>query len=95
MKAAVFRVRASVSVDGHTKRKAIRTRFETVSWQHAAHAQERSYPIHAESFLRAAKSNKRKKGCISRLSDIEQTIIISFSILPGRKIFHLVLRLEV
>ena len=33
-----------------TKRIVIRPGVETVSWQHAAHAQQRSYSIHAESF---------------------------------------------
>ena len=84
-----------VITDGHTKRKAIRPRFETVSWQHAAHAQERSHSIHAESFSSMAKSGERKKYSVGRVSDIEQTIVTSYSILPGSKIFLLVLRLEV
>ena len=85
-----------VITDGHTKRRAIRPRFETVSQQHAAHAQERSHSIHADSFASTAKSNKRNKGSADgRVSDIEQTIVIWYSILPGSKIFPLVLRLEV
>ena len=46
----------------YTKRTAIRPGFETVSQQHAAHAQQRSYSGHAESFSNTPKSSKRKKG---------------------------------
>ena len=73
----------------------IPTRFETVSEQNDAYAQERSHSIDAESFSRAAKSNKRKKDSASRVTDIKQTVVIWYSILPGSKIFLLVLRLEV
>ena len=62
---------------------------------HAAHVQERSYSIDAESFSSTAKSSKRKKDSAGRVTDIEQTIFTSYSILPGSKIFLLVLRLEV
>ena len=36
--------------------------FETISQQHAVHAQQRSYSGHAESFSNTPKSSKRKKG---------------------------------
>ena len=45
----------------------IRLGFETVSWQHAAHIQKRSYSIHAEPFSRTPKSSKQKKGSASRV----------------------------
>ena len=54
----------------------IPTRFETVSEQNDAYAQERSHSIDAESFSRAAKSNKRKKDSASRVTDIKQTVVI-------------------
>ena len=44
------------------------------------------------SRVRENRASERKT--VSRVSDIEQTIVISFSILPGSKIFLLVLRLE-
>ena len=50
-----------------TKRIAIRPGFETVSSQHAAHAQQRSYSLHAESFSRTPKSGKQKKGAAGRV----------------------------
>ena len=46
----------------YTKLTAIRPGFETVSQQHAAHAQQRSYSGHAESFSNTPKSSKRKEG---------------------------------
>ena len=46
----------------------IRLGFETVSWQHAAHIQKRSYSIHAEPFSRTPKSSKQKKGSASRVT---------------------------
>ena len=45
----------------------IRLGFETVSWQHAAHIQKRSYSIHAEPFSRTPKSSKQKKSSASRV----------------------------
>ena len=48
----------------------IRLGFETVSWQHAAHIQKRSYSIHAEPFSRTPKSSKQKKGSASRVLKI-------------------------
>ena len=48
----------------YTKRTAIRPGFETVSQQHAAHAQQRSYSGHAESFSSTPKSSKQKKGSL-------------------------------
>ena len=52
----------------------IRLGFETVSWQHAAHIQKRSYSIHAEPFSRTPKSSKQKKGSASRV----RTCLFSF-----------------
>ena len=51
-----------------TKRMAIRPGFETISQQHATHAQQRSYSIHAESFSRTQKSSQRKKGSAGRVA---------------------------
>ena len=42
--------------------KALRPAFETISSQQAARAQQKSYSIHAESFLSTPKTTKRKKG---------------------------------
>ena len=61
-------VRASVywSTDGHnqahcSKRMIIRPGFDNLSWQQAAHAQQRSYSIHAESFSSSQnQANERK-----------------------------------
>ena len=50
-----------------TKRIAIRPGFETVSSQHAARAQQRSYLFHAESFSTTPKSSKEKKGAAGRV----------------------------
>ena len=44
-----------------TKRIAIRPGFETVSSQHAALAQQRSYLFHAELFLEYAKIEQGKE----------------------------------
>ena len=61
-------VRPSVyrSTDGHnqahcSKRMVIRPGFENLSWQQAAHAQQRSYSIHAKSFSSSQNQvNERK-----------------------------------
>ena len=50
-----------------TKRIAIRPGFETVSSQHAALAQQRSYLFHAESLSTTPKSSKEKKGAAGRV----------------------------
>ena len=50
-----------------TKRIAIRPGFETVSSQHAARAQQRSYLFHAESLSTTPKSSKEKKGAAGRV----------------------------
>ena len=47
----------------------IRLGFETVSWQHAAHIQKRSYS-------RTPKSSKQKKGSASRVVKIKQFIVL-------------------
>ena len=47
------------------KRRNIR--LEAVSWQHAAHAQQRSYSFQAKSFSSTPKSSKRKKGSTGRI----------------------------
>ena len=52
----------------------IRLGFETVSWQHAAHIQNRSYSIHAEPFSRTPKSSKQKKGSASRMKKDWSTV---------------------
>ena len=41
---------------------AIRPGFETISQQHAAHAQQKSYSNHAGYFTSNPKSSKRKRG---------------------------------
>ena len=46
----------------------IRLGFETVSWQHVPHIQQRSYSIQAEPFSRTPKLSKQKKGSASRVS---------------------------
>ena len=46
---------------------AIRPGFENVSWQHALHAQQRSYLTNVESFVSAPKSSKRKKGSTGKV----------------------------
>ena len=46
---------------------SIRPGFETVSAQHAARAQQRSYLFHAESFSTTPKSSKEKKGAAGRV----------------------------
>ena len=46
----------------YTKHRAIRPGFESVSQQHAAHAQQRFYSIQAESF-----SSKQKKESAGRV----------------------------
>ena len=48
---------------------AIRPGFETVSWQHAAHAQQRSYLIGAESLSSTTKLSKPKKGSTGRVGE--------------------------
>ena len=48
---------------------AIRPGFETVSWQHAAHAQQRSYLIGAESRSSTTKLSKPKKGSTGRVGE--------------------------
>ena len=48
---------------------AIRPGFETVSRQHAAHAQQRSYLIGAESLSSTTKLSKPKKGSTGRVGE--------------------------
>ena len=51
----------------YTKHRAIRPGFESVSQQHAAHAQQRFYSIQAESFSSTARSSKQKKESAGRV----------------------------
>jgi len=53
------------------KRTTIKPGLETVSQQHAAHAQKRSHSIQAESFKSSPKSSKRKKGSAGRFGIYE------------------------
>ena len=46
---------------------SLRPGLETISQQHAAHTQQRSYWIHAQSFSSTPKSSKRRKGCAGRM----------------------------
>ena len=48
---------------------AISPGFETASWQHAAHAQQRPYLIGAESLSSTTKLSKPKKGSAGRVGE--------------------------
>ena len=47
---------------------AVRPGFETISLQHAAYAQQRSYSIHAEPFSSTPKLSQQKKDSADRQS---------------------------
>ena len=51
----------------YTKHRAIRPGFESVSRQHAAHAQQRFYSIQAESLSSTSRSSKQKKESAGRV----------------------------
>ena len=76
--------RTMVLTEPCTKRTAITPGFETVSQQQTAHAQQRSYSIHAQSFL----SNDDFERCASTgrgLTKVAIQILYRRGVLTGKK----------